>query len=159
MKKITLFISAFLLVCSFVTAASAADPVLKALKSRQGLMTLYSFNIGQLGAMAGGKIPYNAKQAQTAADNLFTLASLKGGAMWPKGSGNDNPALAGKTRAKPEIWSTYPKVAEASKNLVMAATAMAAAAGTGLDGVRANIKKLGGACGGCHKPFRAKKKK
>ena len=158
MKKFILLISAALLAVSFVGDAFAADPVMKAIKARQGQMQMRAFNIGILGAMAKGKMAYDAKSAQAAADNLVLLSSLKGGAMWPKGSGMDNPALAGKTRAKPEIWSTYPKVAEAGKAHAAATKAMAAAAGSGVEGIRANIRKLGGSCGGCHKPFRAKKK-
>ena len=38
--------------------------------------------------------------------------------------------------------------------MVDAATAMQAAAGTGLDGLKTAMGEVGGACGGCHKAFR-----
>ena len=126
-------------------------------KARKALMQVYVFNIGILGAMAKGKTPYDAKIAQAAADNLLAAVSMKNPTMWPKGSGND--ALGDKTRAKPEIWSTYPKVAEKSKAMKSAAAKMASVAGSGLDAVKANMKQLGKGCGGCHKPFRAPKPK
>ncbi len=137
------------------TGVSAADGLEKAVGARQSLMRIYAFNLGQLGAMAKGQMDYNADAAKAAADNLLAAASMKNGAMWPQGS--DSAALAGKTRAKPEIWSTYPKVAEKGKALVMAAQKLAAAAGSGVDGIRGNIGGVGEACKGCHKPFRVPK--
>lgn len=129
----------------------------KQLKARQSLMQVYAFNIGILGAMAKGKMPYDADIAQAAASNLHAAVSMKNPTMWPKGSGND--ALGDKTRAKPDIWSTYPKVAEKGKAMTEAAAKMASVAGNGLDAVQANMKSLGEGCKGCHKPFRAPKKK
>jgi cytochrome c556 len=118
-------------------------------------MQIYSFNLGTLGAMAKGKIPYDAKVAQNSADNLNAAVHMKNGAMWPKGSGTD--ALGSRTRAKPEAWSQYPKVAEQSKALKVAAAKMAAAAGNGLDGVKANMKDIGQSGKGCHKIARGPK--
>ena len=47
--------------------------------------------------------------------------------MWPPGS--DNQALPGKTRALPEIWSTFPAVMEKANALTSALEAMVVAAG------------------------------
>lgn len=140
-----------------VTGTTVADGHLaKAVKARQALMQVYSFNLGNLGAMAKGKAAYNAEAAANFANNLAAAAAMKNGAMWPKGT--DNVALGTTTRAKPEIWSTYPKVAEASKALVAASAAMAKVAGNGLEALQGSIGDVGKSCGGCHKPFRAKKK-
>jgi len=136
--------------------ASAEGKFDKVLKARQSLMQIYSFNLGNLGAMAKGKVAYDAAKAQDFADNLLAAASMKNGAMWPAGS--DNSVLGDKTRAKPEIWSTYPKVAEKGKALVAAAQNLVKVAGTGLDGLKGGVGTAGKACGGCHKPFREKKK-
>lgn len=139
----------------------AAQPALageydKVLKARKSLMQVYSFNIGILGDMAKGKTPYDPEVAQAAANNLHAAVSMKNPTMWPKGSGNDS--LGDKTRAKPEIWSTYPKISEKSKGMVDAAAQMASVAGNGVDAVKANMKQLGDGCKGCHEPFRAPKK-
>ena len=75
--------------------------------------------------------------------------------MWPAGSGNDNAALKGKTRALPEIWSTYPKVAEKSADLTAALEAFVKVAGTDLDSMKGAIGSVGKGCKGCHEDFRA----
>lgn len=135
--------------------ATAAEPFAKEIKARKAVMQLYSFNLGTLGAMAKGNMPYDAKKAQAAADNLNAAANMKNGAMWPKGS--DNVALGKRTRAKPEAWTKYPMVAEQGKALKAAAAKMAAVAGNGLDSVKANMKAIGQSCGACHKIARGPK--
>lgn len=138
-----------------VAQSGLADDFDKELKARRSLMQIYSWNIGILGAMAKGEMPYDADVARAAADNLHAAVSMKNPTMWPKGSGRD--ALGDRTRAKPEIWSTYPKISEKSKGMVEAASKMASVAGDGLDAVKANMKQLGEGCKGCHEPFRAPK--
>lgn len=135
-------------------AASADEAMEKAVKARQSVYQVYAFNLGQLAAMAKGEKDFDADLAQNSADNLLAAATMKNGAMWPQGSDNTG-AMKGKTRALPEIWSTYPAVAEKGKALVEAATAMQAAAGS-LDGIRGAIGAVGGSCKGCHEKFRAK---
>ena len=54
-------------------------------------MQVYSWNIGILGSMAKGKMPYDAKLASTLANNLSLVAQMNNGRAWPKGS--DNQAL------------------------------------------------------------------
>ena len=132
--------------------AVAEGPHDKAIKARKAQMTLFSWNLGQLGAMAKEVIPYDAEAAQKAADNLVAVASLNGENMWPAGS--DSTALPGQTRAKKEAWDTYPEVAGKHEDLVKAATELAASAGDGLDALKAAVGATGKTCGGCHKPFR-----
>lgn len=157
MKRLSMVAAALAVVFTAGTAGSAEkSPHEKAIKARQSQMQLYAWNISTLGAMAKGKMAYDAKRAQAAADNLVLLARMSGAGMWPAGS--DSTALPGKTRAKKEIWSTYPKVVEASKAFSAAAEKMAVAASKGLDSVKGAIGDLGKGCGGCHKPFREEKK-
>ncbi|MDE0944261.1 MAG: cytochrome c [Alphaproteobacteria bacterium] len=111
--------------------------------------------MGQLGGMAKGKMPYEAKKAQGAATSLQATANLNTMGMWLPGSGNDK--LGTKTRAKPEIWSTYPAVAEKSKALKMALVDLVKVAGTDLKGLQGAMGAVGKSCGSCHKAFRAKK--
>ena len=128
----------------------------KPVAARQAVMKLRAFYLGTLGGMAKGKIAYDAKKAQSAADSLLGLSNLDGSAMWPPGSGNDKRGT--KTRALPAIWSTYPAVAEKGKAQKMAEEAMAKVAGNGLAALQGAIGDVGKACGGCHKQFREKKK-
>lgn len=136
--------------------AAAADPAMdKAIKSRKAQMALYSWNLGRISAMVKGDTPYDAKVAQGAADNLAALTSMSGAGLWPKGS--DQTAMPGATRAKAEIWTTYPAVVEKSTDMAAAAMALAAVADDGLDAVKAKFGDVGKSCGGCHKPFRGPK--
>ncbi len=132
--------------------SGSANDFEKEIKARQALMQVYAFNIGILGAMAKGEMPYDPEIAQAAADDLNAAVSMKNPTMWPKGS--DRETLGEKTRAKADIWSTYPEVAEKGQEMQDATAQMASVASTGLDAVRANMKQLGDGCKGCHEPFR-----
>ncbi|MGB0631804.1 MAG: cytochrome c, partial [Alphaproteobacteria bacterium] len=118
-------------------SAVAAEPFAKEIRARKAVMQIQAFNLGILGGMAKGNIPYDAKKAQNAADNLSAAANMKNGAMWPKGS--DNVALGKRTRAKPEAWTKYSEIAPHGKALKAAAAKMASVAGNGLDAIKANM--------------------
>ncbi len=137
--------------------ASAQEDHSGAVKARQAYMQLNGFYMGQLAAVAKGQVPYDAAQATGIANSLLALASMDVGAMWPPGSGNDNPALAGKTRALPEIWTTFPAVVEKADALSKALEAMVVAAGTDLASLQGAFGAVGAGCGGCHRSFRAEK--
>ncbi|MCB1367377.1 MAG: cytochrome c [Rhodobacteraceae bacterium] len=131
---------------------AAQDAVAKAIEARQSQMHLYAFNLGQLGAMAKGAIEYNADQASAAAGNLALLSTLNAGAMWVPGS--DSMSVAN-TRALPDLWDNMADVGAKAQALAEAAAAMNDAAGNGLEALQAAMGPLGGACGGCHKVYRA----
>jgi cytochrome c556 len=136
-----------------LSVSAAQDPNEKAIGARQSVMKLQSWYAGPLFAMAQGKMDYDAEMARSYAANLNIVANVDGGAMWPQGT--DDGAYAGKTRALPEIWSTYPAVADKGKALSEAAAALAEVAGDGLDALRSTIGAVGKACKGCHDDFRA----
>lgn len=125
------------------------------IEARQSFMHVYRFNLGLLGAMAKGEAPYSAEQASAAANNLLAASKMSNGAMWPAGSDMGAEGYAGVTWAKPEIWSTYPKIGEKGAALTEALEAMAAGAGNGLDALRSNMGGVADGCKGCHEPFRA----
>lgn len=124
-----------------------------AIKARQGQMQLYSHYLGILGGMARGNADYDAEAAQAAADSLLAVATISGAAMWPQGS--DMDSVDG-TRAKAAIWENFPDVGAKSMAMSDGAKAMAAAAGTDLDALRAAIGGVGGACSACHKAYRGR---
>ena len=128
----------------------------RAIKARKAVMQLRSFELGRLAAMAKGNVEYDAKTALTAANNLKILSQVNTMAMWPQGS--DNVAMPDVTRALPNLWSDFPKVAEANKAFVMAVDNFADVAGKDLASLQAGLGDVGKSCVGCHKPFRAKKK-
>jgi len=153
LRKVLIGLTATAIVWSPVTLSDDKASE-KAIKARQGLMQVYSFNLGLLSAMAKGEMDYDAELAVIAAEGLSAAASMNTGPMWPQGSSNEDH----KTRALPEIWSTYPKVAEAGKALTDASATMASVAGDGLDALKGSIGDVGKSCKGCHDDFRAKKK-
>jgi len=138
-----------------IPAFAAKDPNLKAIKARQGVMQLRSFNAGPLFGMAKGKVDYDAELASMLANNLLTMTNINIGRAWSKGT--DNVAYKGKTTALPEIWSTYPEIAEKGKAYVKAVTELAAVAGNGVDALKSKVGALGKSCKGCHDDFREKK--
>lgn len=134
---------------------AAKDPNLGLLKARQGEMQLRSYNAGPLFGMAKGKIEYDAEKAQKLADNLKMLMDLDMGRAWAGDTGNDK--YPGKTTALPEVWTTYPEIAEYGKRYAQAVNELAGEAGNGLDALRSKVGPLGKSCKGCHDDFREKK--
>ena len=135
--------------------ANAQEDHSAAVKARQAHMQLNGFFMGQLAAIAKGQVPYDAAQATGVVNSMLALNTMDVGAMWPAGS--DNQALPGKTRALPEIWTTFPAIVEKSDALTKALEAMVAAAGTDLASLQGAFGAVGAGCGGCHRSFRAEK--
>ena len=135
--------------------ASAQEDHSAAVKARQAHMQLNGFFMGQLAAIAKGQVPYDAAQATGVVNSMLALNTMDVGAMWPPGS--DNQALPGKTRALPEIWTTFPAVVEKGDALTKALEAMVVAAGTDLASLQGAFGAVGAGCGGCHRSFRAEK--
>jgi len=138
-------------------ANAEGGPHDKAIKARQAMFQLYSFSMSTLGAMAKGKIDYDAELAAELAANLDAAANLGQSAFWPPGSDNGNSENA-RTRALPAIWETYPAIVEKSDALKAATAVMAENAGNGLEALQSSIGDVGKSCKGCHDDYRAKKK-
>ena len=68
-----------------------------AIKYRKAGFTLTATHFGRLGAIAQGKVPFDAKAAAESADVLAVVSKLPFTAFV---EGSDK----GETRAKPEIW-------------------------------------------------------
>ncbi len=122
-----------------------------AVKARQAQMTLYSHNLGILGAMAKGSQDYDSAAAQAAADNLAALATMSQAGFWLPST--DSDSIEG-TRALPAIWQEGSKAGEIGKQLADAAIAMKAAAGTDLASLQAAMGGVGAACKACHEGYR-----
>ena len=142
----------------FVAGVSgvSANPLEGAAKARQSYYQVVLSNSGPLFAMLKGTTPYDAKTAQTHADNLKLLTEMKNGHMWPKGSDNANPEMKGKTRALPAIWAEGSDVATKGADWRKAVAELATVAGTGKDAMVEKMKLVGAACSACHKEYRAK---
>ena len=149
MPKTRLLAAALILAAAPVMAQQS--PEMQAMKARQGLMNFYAMNLGVLGGMAKGAVPYDAAMAGTAAANIAGVSQLNLSMLWPEGS--DDMSLDG-SRALPVLWENMADVGAKSAALREAAAAMQTAAGTDLAALQAAMGPLGAACGDCHKAYR-----
>jgi len=119
-----------------------------AVKYRKASFTLLGAHFGRLGAMANGRVPYDAKAAAENADVVAAVAKLPWAAF---GEGTDK----GETRAKPEIWKESAKFKEAADKSQAELAKVVAAAKTGnLDALKAAVGPAGASCKACHDNFR-----
>ncbi len=156
LKTLTLTTATGLLLASSLLSHAADGPYDDAIKARQGMFQLYSFNFGILSGMAKEKAPYDAEIAIEAANNLSAAANLGQSQFWPAGSDDEADGNI-PTRAMPEIWETYPKITEKADALKETVAALVPVAGNGLDALQGAMDDVGGSCKGCHDDFRREK--
>jgi cytochrome c556 len=119
-----------------------------AIKYRKASYTLMAAHFGRLGAMANGRVPYDAKTAADNAEIVATLSKLPWAAF---GEGTDK----GDTRAKPEIWKESGKFKEASDKMQADVAKLTVAAKAGnLDALKAAFGPAAASCKACHDSFR-----
>ena len=119
-----------------------------AIKYRKAGFNIMAAHFGRLGAMAQGKVPFDAKVAAENADVLAVVAKLPLTAFV---EGSDK----GETRAKPEIWKEAAKFKEAAdKNQAEMAKLVAAAKTGNLDNLKAAFGSAAPTCKACHDSFR-----
>lgn len=152
MKKLVTLVlalgAASLSVPAFAQFAKAED----AIKYRQGAFTVLASHFGRLGAMAQGKVPFNAASAAADADVLAVVAKLPWHAFGP---GTDAGASTG---ARPEIWKEEAKFKNLSEKLEAETVKLVAAAKTGnLDNLKAAFGPAAQTCKACHDDFRRRR--
>jgi cytochrome c556 len=150
MKKTIIYIAAISAsLLSFGAAAQFAKPE-DAIKYRKAALTVTGAHFGRLGAMAQGKVPFDAKTAADNAEIVANMAKLPWAAF---GEGTD----MGETKAKPEIWKQSAKFKEAADKFQAESVKLAAAAKTGKeDAFKTAFTATAGTCKSCHDDFRAK---
>ena len=149
---------AVFLICLSITlpvfSKGKHDPKKIAIEARHAEMHLRAFNAGPLFAMAKGRMPYDAKLAEKLANNLAILLTVDNGRAWVKGTSHkEYPKLS---TVKPELWETWPKIADYAKDYGKAVKELNADAGKGKDALAQKVKALGKACKDCHDKFREK---
>ncbi len=128
-------------------AAQFAKPE-DAIKYRQSAMFLQAQHLGRLGAMASGRVPFDAKAAVESADVLLVVTRL------PFAAFVDGTDKGGNTRAKPEIWAEKDKFMAAAAKMQDEVVKLNAAAKTGtLDALRPAVGEVGRACKACHDSY------
>jgi cytochrome c556 len=142
-----LFSLAVAMVVTLPAQAQFAKPE-DAVKYRKASFTVMSAHFGRLGAMANGRIAYDAKAAAENADVALTLSKLPWAAF---GEGTDK----GETRAKPEIWKESAKYKEAADKMQVEMGKLNVAAKAGnIDALKAAFGPAAASCKACHDNFR-----
>jgi cytochrome c556 len=147
------------LIISTVIAATAAAGAFAqspsdVAKARRAYFTLVGFEMSTLGAMAQGKIDYDADVASQAAKDLAALTGYTMSDLFAPGTSNDD--LPGETRAKADIWADMPGVQDKGMAFYQAVAELNDVAGNGLEALQPAVGKLGGTCKACHDDYRAK---
>lgn len=137
---------------ALIGSAAVAQDFSAQVKARQGQFRIMALNLGILGGMAQGKMPYDAEAAQRAADSLVAVSHIDPAPLWPEGS--DNMSIEG-TRALPSIWDDHADFLAKWGAFGTAAAEMQAVAATGQAALGPAMGKLGGACKACHDAHRA----
>lgn len=144
---VTLALVATTLTVSLPAAAQFQKPE-DAVKYRQSALSVMGTHFTRLGAMANGRVPFDAKLAQDNAALVETLSKLP----WA-GFTADSEKV--KSKAKSEIWTDQPKFKQASETMMAEVAKLNAAAKTGnLDQIKAAFGNAAGSCKACHDAFR-----
>lgn len=150
MKKIAHAVIAFAAVAAALPAAAQFQKPEDAVKYRQSSFYVMSQHFGRLGAMAAGKVPFDAKAAAENAAVVETLSKLPWAGFVP---GTE----AIKSNAKAEVWAEKAKFDQGADKLRGEATKLAAAAKMGnLDALKTAFADTAATCKACHDSYKAK---
>lgn len=148
-------LAAAAVIAGLATALPAAAQFQKpedAIKYRQSAFTVMANHLGRVGAMAQGRVPFDAK---VAADNTAIVVAMSTLPFTAFGEGTDKGMP---NRAKPEIWRESAKFKAAGEKMAEEVKKLDAAARAGnLDAVKTAMGAVGGSCKACHDDFRAER--
>ena len=133
---------------SALPAAAQFQKPEDAIKYRQSAMALQGATLGQVFAMANGRVPFDAK---VAAENIEIVAMLNRLQFKAFVEGSDK----GNTKAKPEIWTQKDKwAANVAKSQEDVAKLEVAGKSGNIDQIKAAVGGAGQSCKACHDEFR-----
>ncbi len=150
MKKLTSIVVAVAALVSAVPAMAQFQKPEDAVKYRQNALFVMSQHFGRLGAMANGRVPFDAKAAADNAAIVETLSKLPWAGFVP---GTESI----KSRAKPEVWTEKAQFDQAAEKMRGEATKLAAAAKMGnVDALKTAFGDTAASCKACHDSYQAK---
>ena len=148
MKLIALIAAAVVGATLALPAAAQFQKPEDAIKYRKAAFSVMATHFGRLGAMANGRIPFDAKAAADNADIALTMSKLPYVAFT---EGSDK----GDTKAKPEIWTEGDKFRASAAKMQEEMVKLNAAAKTGnVDSLKAAFGPTAAACKACHDAYR-----
>ena len=122
-----------------------------AINYRQSAFAVLGHHFGRLGAMANGKMPYDAAVAAADGDVIAAVSALPFTGFVPgteKGHG---------TKVRPEAWKELPKVKEMEQKMIAEVGKVSVAAKSGnLDQLKAAFGPASQTCKACHDNYRAR---
>lgn len=118
---------------------------------RQSAFFVMGQHFSRIGAMANGKIPFDAAAAQENADIVAVMAKLPFAGFVPgTEKGHD-------TKTRPEMWTEQAKFKDLAEKMQAETVKLAAAAKTGdLDKIKSAFGNTAQSCKACHDNYRAK---
>lgn len=121
-----------------------------AIKYRKSALFVMAQHYSRIGAMASGKVPFDAKAAAENAAVAESMSRLPWAAF---GDGTEK----GDTKAKPEIWKEQAKFKEKADKMQSEMSKLAAATKSGnLDSIKTAFTSTSGSCKSCHDEYRDK---
>jgi cytochrome c556 len=142
--------------CALLAVAASASAELdqeqaeRAVETRQSVLHLMGWNMAPLGAMARGRLEFDAARVETNAERLHALASMMSDAFGP-----DTRANTVTTEALDVIWEQPEAFAARIQDTIDAAGRLKSVADGGDENaLREAIAGLGSTCGSCHDDFR-----
>lgn len=119
-----------------------------AVKYRQSAFAVMGNHFSRIGAMAQGRVPFDAKVAQENAAIVATLSKLPWAGFTPE-------TEKIKSRLKPEAWTEMDKVRAGADKMMKAIADLEAATRTGnLDAVKKSFGDAAATCKACHDAYR-----
>lgn len=147
----TVLITCLLATGGASTSGMAQESTQAAIDFRESVMTAFKWYLGPMGAMAKGKIPFDAARFRSRADGLANATRLDVAEGFPEGS-------IAESEAKAEIWDNWDEFLGKYQSLQEEAVKLQQVAASGDEqAMMAQFKRTAETCGGCHKKFREKK--
>lgn len=148
MRKSVIALAAVIALGSASTAM-ARDPIKSAIKARKAAFTLIANNLGPMGAMAKGKIPFDKGEFTMRAANLEALSKMPWEFFIPnsqKGS-----------ESKPAVWEKADDFkAEADVFQMKVADLVKATQSGDEKAMKIQFGKVAKTCKSCHKEYKEK---
>lgn len=130
---------------SLPAAAQFAKPE-DAIRYRQSALFVMGQHFSRVGAMANGRIPYDAAAASANAEIVAEMARLPWTAF---GAGTEGG------KGKPEVWKEAAKFKEHQDKMVAETGKLVVAAKAGtIDALKAQFGATASSCKACHDSFR-----
>jgi len=149
MKRLILAATAAASLFVALPAAAQFQKLEDAVKYRKAAFTVMATHFGRIGAMANGKVPFDAKAAAANADVVAAVAGL------PWAGFVEGSADVGNSHAKAEVWSQADKFKSGAQKMQEEVTKLSAAAKTGdLAQIKAAFGETAKTCKGCHENFK-----